>query len=536
MDIAFAVAGLIAGFKGAVDGYVLLTNIFASDNGIRFAALRFHIEKAKLDVWGERFQVNDEANCLLKKESEITRKNIGLILAEIEATQEKAAKFIKKYAIEVVDIQKASQIDQSFSKGSKWVGELRKLRQDQQQKKKVAWAVKDKDKFVKLINHLDTLNRNLWEVVRQERVDDVRIVTAILAGISNQMTLATLQQQTGSPPSSLLSLTMRLKELQDVVPGDAAKQVTEFKSSELQIDSSLTDTDGRFFGYFTPGGGIPSPIWVEWKTIEANHPAQHDLILRIKALGTLLSAPKAVEFRRPTCLGIFNDKGFEEHFNGRIRIGLIYSLPQTSTTVPKSLIELLKTAKREHTRPALGQRFELAYRIASAMSLLHASNWLHKSFRSENVLFATGDNIVEPWITGFQYSRPDADTSLESYPFGASETSIYNHPDIKTGWSKVKDIYSLGIVLLEIAYWRPMWERRFEGMDMLQVSQCIMDDLSGRVGEDLIGLVGKTYVDAAMACLKGFFGGLRNGSMVDAKLLSTSFFLQVVKPLESCKA
>lgn len=82
---------------------------------------------------------------------------------------------------------------------------------DQKQKKKVAWAAKDKDKFGELIDHLDTLNWNPWEVIRQEKFDDVRIFTAILADIGKQTTLATLQQQTGSPPSSLLSLTTRLK-------------------------------------------------------------------------------------------------------------------------------------------------------------------------------------------------------------------------------------------------------------------------------------------------------------------------------------
>ena len=33
-----AIGGILLSFKGAVDGYLLLTSIFASDNGLRFAS------------------------------------------------------------------------------------------------------------------------------------------------------------------------------------------------------------------------------------------------------------------------------------------------------------------------------------------------------------------------------------------------------------------------------------------------------------------------------------------------------------------
>ena len=82
---------------------------------------------------------------------------------------------------------------------------------------------------------------------------------------------------------------------------------------------------------------------------------------------------------------------------------------------------------------------------------------------------------------------------METYLIGVPELDLYYHPEVTKGWSKVKDIYSLGVVLIEIAFWRPLFEEKFRKMDIAQVSGAILKDLNGKFGTDLIGDGGQSF-------------------------------------------
>ncbi|KAL4942099.1 hypothetical protein BDV06DRAFT_222516 [Aspergillus oleicola] len=77
---------------------------------------------------------------------------------------------------------------------------------------------------------------------------------------------------------------------------------------------------------------------------------------------------------------------------------------------PQSLKPLIQSGKSTEI-PLLGDRFRLSYRLANAFSLFHAAGWLYKGMHSDNILFlqranSLGITVVQPSITGFQYSRP----------------------------------------------------------------------------------------------------------------------------------
>lgn len=78
---AIGVAGLIAAFKGAVDGYLLIESMFDEDNGLRDLVLDYNIERQKLASWGDRFMVNAarEEDCLFHHE----RGHIKALMAKI---------------------------------------------------------------------------------------------------------------------------------------------------------------------------------------------------------------------------------------------------------------------------------------------------------------------------------------------------------------------------------------------------------------------------------------------------------------------
>jgi hypothetical protein len=94
------------------------------------------------------------------------------------------------------------------------------------------------------------------------------------------------------------------------------------------------------------------------------------------------------------------------------------------------------------------------------------SRQVHESFRSENILFfprihedqVDGSleqtlDVSEPWVFGFQFSRPET-----YFSHGVADIclarDVYRHPHRQRSptqvFSKIHDIYALGVVLLEI--------------------------------------------------------------------------------------
>jgi len=149
---------------------------------------------------------------------------------------------------------------------------------------------------------------------------------------------------------------------------------------------------------------------------------------------------------------------------------LVLKAPQPSSSTLYSLI-----FSGDLRTPDLGERFRLSHTLSVALWSLHSLDWLHKSLCSSNVLFfpsafsrdaaqstvatASVPEISKPYLLGFDASRPDhiGEMSVASKNHAASD--IYRHPNSLNGMSrrpycKSYDIYSLGLVLLEIGLWK----------------------------------------------------------------------------------
>jgi serine/threonine protein kinase len=119
--------------------------------------------------------------------------------------------------------------------------------------------------------------------------------------------------------------------------------------------------------------------------------------------------------------------------------------------------------------PSLTKRVALAHAIAESLTYLHSVNWLHKGIRSSNILFhnsplqqRTKQAPAEllPTLSGFDYARPDLPDTMTERSLRNLEHDLYRHPELigltASRSQKSHDIYSLGIVLIEIAYWQPI--------------------------------------------------------------------------------
>jgi hypothetical protein len=224
--------------------------------------------------------------------------------------------------------------------------------------------------------------------------------------------------------------------------------------------------------------GRKNDIWIEWRTYRTEydmdlkcHVPRKKEIRRIELLVSLLISKEPDEFCLPTCLGYFDDRGDKDHQDSPCRFGLVFQSPAESS-VPISLHSLLATGldeDEEDLGPSLTVRAALASKVATCILYLHAISWLHHDIRSHNIIFLNSSNLTEPRLSGFDYSRPDtvADQTMPSSEGEIPDENILErerkldlarHPDYqglkgKKPYCKSFDVYSLGIVLLEIALW-----------------------------------------------------------------------------------
>lgn len=258
-------------------------------------------------------------------------------------------------------------------------------------------------------------------------------------------------------------------------------------------------------------------VWMEWKYYDPIlHPGQPDpnTERRISILADLLSNPqKPAIFHTPACVGYFNDAQ-------QNRFGLVFNRPQgpSSAYSPTSLFDLML----DEEKPSLTARIRLAHTLATAVQYLHATDWVHKALRSTNVIFFAEPghpDLSEPYVCGFGLARPAQNTEMTERPDSTPLYNLYRHPlahsDASTesigGFNKAFDIYSVGLMLLELALWIPL--HRILGVEDENVRRHFRPGVTRKIRSVLLvddkfiskvrAAAGDIYGDAVRACLDG---------------------------------
>ncbi|KAK3390250.1 prion-inhibition and propagation-domain-containing protein [Podospora didyma] len=220
---------------------------------------------------------------------------------------------------------------------------------------------------------------------------------------------------------------------------------------------------------------------------------------RLSSLLTLFKNKNGLSsFQVARCIGFFFRDTPSTNRGEDGLCGLVFESPDgyNDTLPPVSLHELLCRNSDGLHLPSLGQRLEIAKALACFLERWHAVNWVHKGLRSFNVLFfspstdkknPTTDvvsgsqdgnsgeiplidmlDLSHPFLTGFYFSRPHSKSEWTQKGSVNPAHDIYHHPQVQLdsgrqdAWDsletfkRVHDIYSLGIVLLEIVHWKPI--------------------------------------------------------------------------------
>lgn len=193
------------------------------------------------------------------------------------------------------------------------------------------------------------------------------------------------------------------------------------------------------------------------------------------------------------------------------RVGLVFESPCVEKPlVPQSLFSMLQHSKK----PSLSLRIKMAKDLANTVQYLHATNWLHKGLRSDNILFPSllGQDSLAFWLSGFDYSRPMNDEVTELASKDRAH-ELYRHPDVQFdvprdgpyGFKNFHDVYSLGVVLFEIGIWQPV--NQFLGISLNQ--RILRPAIRGVRGSllnessfsELQGETGDRFAQAVKQCL-----------------------------------
>jgi hypothetical protein len=404
--------------------------------------------------------------------------------------------------------------------------------------RRLSWVIRDAEKCETRLRRLSELNTFLWKCLdRTDKTDLFRMVLLqmntskdLVQQLRVLMGALAAPHATDDAHSHTGGTTLVAASLAEAnVSGGSTRFITQAGSFVIDALETLgrPSTTPKVATMF-PGEKVDlatrtpatmpdgREVWIEWKTYRMTLDADGFLDIdprtvdRMERLVTVLQIPtKPKEFCVPPCLGYFIDRK-------EARIGIIFHAPMHAPLQsPRSLRELF----HDPIAP-LCSRMQIAKALAMWLLHLHSVRWLHKGIRSDSVLFFNHPGSLElgdPYITGFEYARTTGATGgTTKPPIGVDSRDFYVHPDYLNdqragGYQPVFDIYSLGIVFIELAYWHPIDQILREstaesGAQTASKPGAVRRQLLGRENDVLEGVesrMGRKYATAVESCLSG---------------------------------
>jgi len=292
---------------------------------------------------------------------------------------------------------------------------------------------------------------------------------------------------------------------------------------------------------------------------------EYDLSADTKQINAIRSTVRdfAAKLRRaePSVMGLLECNGYSaEPMQHRFALRFQYPAEKTN---PHTLHNLLvhKLNKSPGIRHSMSDRINLARKLASAVLYLHSCDFVHKNIRPANILIfdpiglAGTDSktrtypytVGEPYLVGFDSVRK-ADGHSSMIRIEEWEKNIYLHPDrhrMAKGdeFTMRHDIYSLGVVLLEISVWgsftdlgshgigRHLWDK---GKEKLLPPECLKDRYLEFARSQIPRTMGNKYLDVVVSCLEGLKNEEEEGLLNDQDgiFVGLAYISQIMGKLE----
>ncbi|KAH6909758.1 hypothetical protein BKA70DRAFT_1274693 [Coprinopsis sp. MPI-PUGE-AT-0042] len=200
-------------------------------------------------------------------------------------------------------------------------------------------------------------------------------------------------------------------------------------------------------------------VLVEYRYLEARSSQETaEAIADVHKLASVLANVDEEAMHILRCLGTADQLNAD-------RIALLYRIPQPPMAGAKwTLHDALRTSEK----PPLDVRIRYALEICEAVMYTHAAGLVHKLIYPGNILLFPSQESSHRksiFLAGFDASRLQ---DLAAYSQQAAETDpvkrLYQHPERHSPNVEGKvarfglrhDMYSVGVVLLEVGMWRPL--------------------------------------------------------------------------------
>lgn len=526
----------------------------------QYLHVRLRLERDKLVDWAVLVDLSEDESTL-GRGLKVDRHLVTDALQEIKLVLVDLAKLSRGQhgglSDARTDVEDENRIENLSSSPNNSLGKraLEFANKTQKFPRRLWWISFTEKDFETRLQKLTSLNESLSHVLeRHQRAKHLQMQHDTYIGLL----------QTHDKLDDLAAL---VKSLGNLGQEKTLRQLTRFKALNVSVDRGGTgalshsivsaavmlnrdfltvneDNDHDAQPYRSYGLYNDCSVWVEWKyygSIGANDEPPSYVENRISRLAVLLRDDrKPEEFRVPSCVGYVKDLGSN-------RFGFVYgAFKETENSVPTTLWDALESQRK----PSLSVRIDVARAISSSLWYLHATDWLHKSLRSDNIVLrepVAGPLVkFDPYLVGFEYSRP-ANPDEVTEALGKNRLhELYRHPstqfdctrDGRRGYKKAYDIYSLGIVLYEIGMWMRVHSIlgiRLEGGIRSAQAKGVrerllrIDSLQGLEAE-----AGVIFTEAVKACLMAADFSVNRGadSSDDGIHLHNDFGEKVIRRLE----
>ena len=526
-------------------GYGVITSALAASKDSRYLSVQFEIEQSRLqnfiraagladrageDGVGRIFLAN--STVLLNILSEIE-----LALAQFSHSEERTEALPQEYVNPTI----SDNLGEGYGSLSNWLSVIRRRAPESLGMiRSLTWSVFRRSESEKVLQRLGRFNDFLHELLDAQQLSIVRDQQQqkYMELVQMRDSLIDIRDLTEIARSSR-SVHSRSEEWQQMIDAELVN-LAAFKTiytalltdnishasevriepSQIQFQTTVTGNQAYPRAIYTPDSNDRNEVWINWQDKGVpNANSTFTSISPIEELTILLMAPKPDEFCIPTCLGYSILQRGDEN----LRPALILKNPPgvSSQAQPIPLLQALQ----EKPKPCLTHRLALAHKIAQCLLYLHCVNWLHKALRSSNILFFPSPDaefdVRSPYITGFDNSRRSRVNEATTEVPRVGSMEVYRHPDTQLdgptlSYRKTFDIYSLGLILVEIAHWKPIVSIMGieEAVDRSpRATSSIQERWLGSEPGLFVSLqaeVGEKYAGAVEICLKG-----RNAFSID---------------------
>jgi serine/threonine protein kinase len=524
--------------------------------------VRLEMQAARLKAWGLELDLESLASSRpnkLTEDGDLAVKYVATVYAILDSLKNLETEFLVLGSATYLPITAAASIsrmshmaDADSSERQQLSKKIDEMKNQAATSERLRWALED-GRASKALDLLKSMIDDLYSFFPPPTNDPV--VTVVLN-------------------ASLPSVDVEhLNAISTGANGDPLLQgLAYLKSSRLQLQARANALDGvkvnKKFSCFNAFGAEDQrnnrvlgtfekdDVLVEWKTAEFTNVTQdaslsYRIMLeqRIKNIARLLkSEQKPEDLRTLSCLGVIRR---EDYTDTQVDYGLTFKVPSRHL---QSLASMIHSANKSML---LDDRFATAHVITRAVLFLHLAGWLHKGIRSDNILFFADEyakiNPAHPYLVGFEYSRECERQSQTEDMADDLEWNLYRHPAMqglpqepsepgktdkehkpqRPPFGPQHDIYSLGIVLLELGLLQPALDilRRarsdleYGPHSALNFQRWILGKEVPRLGPQM----GRAYRDATALCISGDFVIREDANLEQA------FYVDVVRPLSSCR-